>query len=736
MSSPSQQLNHGWQLQQAKRFAEAEGIYRQVLQVEPRNANAWCYLGMVCHDQDRLEEAVAAYRRAIEIQPSFPIAFNNLGNSLRLLRRLDEAIACFDHALKQKPDYINAHKNKGTALVWEGHLDAALASYHQALELAPDDAETHKNLGVIWLLQGKFAEGWREYAWRWKTSEVSLPKFSQPEWDGSPLGGKTILLCAEQGLGDTILFIRYGAVLKRKYDCRVIAMCQRPLLKLLSRTDGVDQWVAQGDSPPPFDLFAPLLNVPGILQETAETVPREVPYVFPDPALVEKWRRYLADFRGLKVGLAWQGNPDHAADRMRSFSYSEFAPLGQLRGIQFFSLQRGRGSEQIEESQGLLEIVEFDADFDRSAGAFMDTAAVMKNLDLVITCDSAVSHVAGALGVPCWLALPHVPDWRWLLERPDSPWYPTARLFRQPKPGDWSAVFAQIAAELPTCFPDCSPPIQLKSPAEYRQAASGFNRVVRARHGLMLTNRHDELVGRSIDLYGEYSAGEAELFQQLVRPGHVAVEVGANIGAHTLLLSRRVGERGMVYAFEPQRVLFQMLCANLALNSRTNAVCRCEALGDRPGEIIVPPIDYSRDNDFAALRLGQFSTGERVPLVTLDSLNLPRCDFLKVDVEGEELAVIRGAVQTIVRCRPVLYMDADSPGRSPGELIEQLLSLGYRLYWYVTRLFNPANYFHNSANEFGQLVTANVLGVHSSVSANIQGLRPIAGPDSDWRPPA
>jgi len=730
MTTTSQTLAHGWQLHQAGNVAAAEQIYRGVLGGDPDDATAWCYLGLACHDQNRLDEAVAAYRNAIRIRPSFSIAYNNLGNTLRRQRRLDESIACLDAALKLKPDYVTAYKNRGTALAWAGRLDEAAESYRQALEHGPEDAETHKNLDVIRLLQGRFEEGWREYEWWRKMRQTFRPAAGQPAWDGSPLDGKTILLVAEQGFGDTIQFIRYAAVLKQRFDCRVVALCPKPLLSLLKSFPAVDDWIPSGGDLAAFDTFAPLLSIPGIFNDNLDTFPADVPYLFPDDGLVEKWKAELAGYRGLKIGIAWQGNPDYEADCFRSVPLPEFAPLGKLGGIRLFSLQKGAGVEQLDTLAGCLDVVDWGEPLDRDCGPFMDTAAILKNLDLVITPDMALAHVAGALGVPVWLVLSYVPHWPWQLEREDTPWYPTMRLFRQPAPEDWPSVFRRIAGELKTQYPDV---VAAKRPEQYRIATSGFNRLARTRHGLMLYNRHDVYVGRSLDRYGEYSEGETDLFRQIVRPGQVVLEAGANIGAHTLALSKLVGETGAVYAFEPQRVLFQTLCANMALNSRTNVHCRCEALGEKPGWIFVPALDFDAENNFAGLGLGQYQAGEKTPVATVDALELPRCDLLKVDVEGMELSVLKGATETIEKSRPILYVENDRPDRSAA-LIEHIMSSGYVLYWHLPRLFHPANYFDNRQNEFANIVSANMLGVHASVKTAISGLRPIEGPEHYWTP--
>jgi FkbM family methyltransferase len=358
----------------------------------------------------------------------------------------------------------------------------------------------------------------------------------------------------------------------------------------------------------------------------------------------------------------------------------------------------------------------------------VETAAVLKNLDLLITCDTAIAHVAGALGVPVWLLLGYVPDWRWGRSGSSTVWYPTMELFRQKAVGEWGGVLEEVAQALERRWPTI---VRRKHYTEYHLATSGFNRLTRTPHGLMLYNRHDRYIGRSIERYGEFSLGEIELFRQAVQPGWHVVEAGANIGAHTLILAQQVGPRGRVYAFEPQRVLFQTLCANMALNSLTHVYCRQEALGAAAGTTYVPWLDYNAENNFGGLSLTH-RQGEPVPVVPLDSLDLPRCDFLKIDVEGMELEVLRGASQTIQRFRPLLYVENDRPEQS-AELIRYLQELGYELYWHLPPLYSPHNSFRNPENEFGRTVSVNMLGVHRSVPQNISGLAKVEGPHSDWR---
>jgi FkbM family methyltransferase len=359
----------------------------------------------------------------------------------------------------------------------------------------------------------------------------------------------------------------------------------------------------------------------------------------------------------------------------------------------------------------------------------------MESLDLVVTADTATGHLAGALGRPVWIALNRVPDWRWMLDREDSPWYPTARLFRQPQVGDWESVFRRMAEALREAVEDSGGAVRETGPKPPSRGplapdvapaveTPGFNRLKRCRHGLMLYNRHDIYIGRSLDLYGEFSEAEAALLRYLLKPGDVVIEAGANIGAHTLPLARMVGPAGAVYAFEPQRIVFQTLCANMALNSVTNAHCRHAALGDAAGEATVPELDYSTENNFGGLGLEGHSGGETVPVITVDSLGLKRCDLLKVDVEGMETAVLRSAGRMIEACAPVLYVENDRPNKS-AELIGFIASLGYRMYWHKPPLYSTDNYFRNPTNVFGDLVSANMLCLPARMEPPFPDLEPV-----------
>ena len=435
--------NLGAALNEQGKVDEAVACYRGALQLKPDYAEAYNNLGNVLKDQGKLDEAVACCRRALEWKPDFAQAHNNLGATLSEQGKLDEAVTYCRRALELKPDYAEAHNNLGLALNNQGKLDEASTRYRRALELQPDLAEAHLNQSLLRLLTADFQRGWVEYQWRWETKNSPRRDFFQPLWDGQPLEGRTILLHAEQGLGDTIQFVRYAPLVKRRAGA-VLVECPRPLLALLTRCQGIDRLVVRGEDLPPFDLQAPLLSLPGLFHSSLETIPADVPYLFADAGRIAQWRGESGPAASFKIGITWRGSPQHRNDRARSIPLSCFEPLSSLPGVHLVSLQKGPGAEELQEVRNRFPLLELGS----RLHDFMDTAAVLMNLDLLITCDTAVAHLAGALGVPVWVALPLVPDWRWLLDRSDSPWYPTMRLFRQDRRGDWPGVFRKIEVAL------------------------------------------------------------------------------------------------------------------------------------------------------------------------------------------------------------------------------------------------------------------------------------------------
>jgi Flp pilus assembly protein TadD len=460
------------------KFAEAAAEYRRALELDPSDADAHNNLGAALADLNQLDEALACYQSALRLRPDFPDAQYNLGNALTELKRFEEAAASYRAALRLRPEFVPAHINLGNALrrwgrlaesaasyraalrlrpdsflAWNnlgltladsGQFEDALAHYDQALRLNPDYAEAHRNRSLVWLLRGDWSRGWSEYEWRWQCHDMLPPKLPKPAWDGSPLNGRRLLIYTEQGLGDTLDFVRFARLVRGRGGFVILAAPER-LHAILADCAGVDRLVSRERVWLDFDVHCPLLSLPLFFGITPTTIPAPVPYLRAEPDRVAHWKRELAGVRGYRVGIAWQGSPTYSYDRVRSIPLLHFAPLAAIEGVRLISLQQGAAPPG--DVSAAVPRVELGDRLDESA-AFVDTAAVMQNLDLVITCDSSVAHVAGALGVEVWVALSFVPDWRWLLGRDDTPWYPTMRLFRQERLDDWDGVFARIAAAL------------------------------------------------------------------------------------------------------------------------------------------------------------------------------------------------------------------------------------------------------------------------------------------------
>ena len=436
-------FNLGLVLKEQGLAAEAEACFRQAVRLNPRFEDGFNNLGLALKDQGRLGEAVECFRHSVRLNPCYVAGLNNLGLALNDQDQVAEALACFRQALAENPRHIDAHNNLGGSLMNFGLRAEAREHYEEALRTQPGNGTALWNRSLLRLLEGDFSGGWRDYEHRWTQPGFVARHVDRPLWDGSSLEGKTILLHAEQGLGDTIQFLRYAPLVKRRGGT-VLFECQPSLVPLCTGVAGIDFLGAAGAALPPFDVQAPLLSVPGILGTTPTTIPAAVPYLRADPGLVAYWTQQMAPLGGFKIGIAWQGSRAHKGDRFRSFSLKQLESLASVAGVKLVSLQKGPGTEQLRGGSPVLDLSErLDL-----AGAFLDTAAIMMNLDLVITVDSAVAHLGGALAVPVWVALSSAADWRWLLERADSPWYPTMRLFRQQRIGEWQEVFERITMEV------------------------------------------------------------------------------------------------------------------------------------------------------------------------------------------------------------------------------------------------------------------------------------------------
>jgi tetratricopeptide (TPR) repeat protein len=466
-------------LLQLDRPAEAIDAFDRLLAQAPDDPVALFHRGNACMALRRYDDALASFDRALVHDRYAAIVHNRRGTALRELGRPAEALACYEHATLCAPPDANALMHRGIALQDLGRYAEALECYDRALALRPRDAVTLNNrgnalrellrptdalasyaqalaqdpgnAGVMYnrslcrLLVGDFAEGWREYESRWVGEAIDSPKraFAQPLWLGeAPLAGQTILLHAEQGMGDTLQFCRYAPLVAER-GATVVLQVPAPLKRLLGSLAGASVVIDGADALPRFECHCPLLSLPLAFGTRLSTIPAEVPYLRAPAGSIDPWRERLGASRGPRIGVAWSGNPAHRNDRRRSLPLEQFSRLLSLEA-RFVSLQR---ETRDEDAHALLRFADL-THFGEALRDFGDTAALIELMDLVITADTAVAHLAGAMGKPVWILLPLVPDWRWLLDRDDSPWYPTARLFRQAKAGDWDETLQRVATAL------------------------------------------------------------------------------------------------------------------------------------------------------------------------------------------------------------------------------------------------------------------------------------------------
>lgn len=418
------------------RLDDAVRGYGRALMLNPRIADAYNNLGVALRAQGKYAASVASYRRSLALKPGNPGVYSNMGNALRELGRVEESRVAHERAVAMAPESAEAVYNLGLVFRDLNDLEQAIGCFDRAIKLRPDHVEAHWDRALILLHMGRLEDGFREYEWRWRLDQSQPRNFEQPQWDGSDLTGRTILVHQEQGFGDMIQFARYLPQLKEK-GATVVVECQAELARLFTMMGAVDKVVIQGGAEPAFDTYLPMLSLPRVLGTTLDTVPARVPYLTPP----EIHGLHLAAPAGhLKVGISWAGKPSHRNDRNRSVGLDRFIDLAGEAGMSFFSLQKGPSAEQLTElsCDALIE------DVSLKVQDFADTAVVLSQLDLVITVDTAIAHLAGAMGRQVWVALPFAPDWRWMQDRDDSPWYPTMRLVRQQRPGDWDGVFNRL----------------------------------------------------------------------------------------------------------------------------------------------------------------------------------------------------------------------------------------------------------------------------------------------------
>jgi tetratricopeptide (TPR) repeat protein len=420
----------------------AAELYQRALALDPKRHDICNDLGLVFTDLGNFEAATQAFRRSLILKPGCATTIAGLGYMFERKGDLISAADAYRDAVKLDPNLLAAYLDLGFVLYGLGDLDEAADYFRRLRALQPDSVEATVNLGLIHLRQGHLAAGWVEYESRWKVGVGDERKLAQRRWRGEPLSRERILIHAEQGLGDTLQFVRYVPLVAARGG-KVVLEVQPQLRRLLSGTEDASQVMSRGEAPPEFSWQCPMLSLPLAFGTELDTIPAKVPYVYANPIEAEAWRERLqGDTR--RVGLVWSGNPGHHRDRLRSIPLQELEPILSVAGTTFYSLQVGSGSEQMKDLPPTTKLI----DLADELKDFADTAAIVANLDLVISIDSAVAHLAGAMAKPVWILLNKGCDWRWFLEREDSPWYPTARLFRQTTPGAWQEVVNRLELAL------------------------------------------------------------------------------------------------------------------------------------------------------------------------------------------------------------------------------------------------------------------------------------------------
>ncbi len=428
---------------------KAELIYQEVLNKEPNNPDALHLLGLIKHQKGRHEDAVEYISKAIQLKPNTTIYYGNLGMVYDALGKEQESAENYKKALEIDSQYETAYLayyNLGVFHNNNGKITEALEHFDKSLELKKDFAEAHWNRSLILLLLGRFKEGWKEYEYRFKKEKPPDSRnFQKPKWDGSSLQGRKILVVSEQGSGDNIQFIRYIPLIKEKGGY-VILECKKELRRLFENFPGVDEFVDKENDIVPnidFDFYIHLMSLPGLFNTDLHNIPDKIPYLKADNNLAEKFKSKL-NTDNFKIGIAWAGNPNQDNDRNRSTTFDKFQLLKGIPKTTLISLQKGEASRQLNQKLNDFEIINMAEDITD----FADTAAIIENLDLIISVDTSVAHLAGAMGKPVWTLLTFMPAWRWLLYREDTPWYPGMKLFRQEKKGDWDSLFNKVGKEL------------------------------------------------------------------------------------------------------------------------------------------------------------------------------------------------------------------------------------------------------------------------------------------------
>lgn len=431
--------------QRSGRLREAISSFRQAAELRPNDPVIHNNFGVALSMARKFDEAIVQFRRAIKLKGDFAAAYSNLGGALREMGKLEETVVALNSALRMSPSTLSSYINLGMTLVDMGEIDQAVSVYDQCLSINPDFARAHWNRSLLYLLRGDFQRGWAEYEWRWRFPEsIKNRQYAQPRWDGGAMDGKTIYIYPEQGFGDMIQFLRFLPEVVARGG-KIILESPPELLRLFQNLPGLERIILAGETPEDFDVHCPLMSLAGILGATADSIPGAAVQLKADEQLARQWgQRFDASDDRLRVGLAWAGRPTHNSDRKRSMKLAEFAPLASVGGVAFYSLQKGEAAAQIAQAPPDFRLTDWTTELND----FAETAALIQHLDLIVSVDTAVVHLAAAMGKPVWVLLSRIPDWRWMLDREDSAWYATVRLFRQQGPGKWEGPIGRVREAL------------------------------------------------------------------------------------------------------------------------------------------------------------------------------------------------------------------------------------------------------------------------------------------------
>jgi tetratricopeptide (TPR) repeat protein/protein-L-isoaspartate O-methyltransferase len=653
-------------LKERGRIEDAAASLQRAVDIQPGDFDAQLMLGNCKLKQGDARAAESCFRCALAIHDDRPAAWTNLGFALRLQDRLTEAVESFERAYSLEADddenSVDAYFNLAVGYADVGRAEEARGLFEANMAQRPLP-DAHFNYALVLLGQGQLEEAWPHHEFRWlmESQWVERPDYGKPVWAGQSLKDRTILIRAEQGLGDTIQFLRYVPLLKAQ-GATVLLKVPPELEKLTHGVPGIDGVLPRGETPLDFDFYIHAMSLPGAFRTTLDSIPTNIPYLRVDPERRARWSARLDMPGKLNVGLVWAGSPSHIRDRYRSIPMTTLAPLLDVDGVRFVSLQKGLARSELDRTAKRADVLDVAPELDD----FADTAAVIDQLDLVIGVDTAVVHLAGALGKPVWNMLPTPADWRWMDNRDGSPWYPTMRLFRQTARGDWTDVVGRVKEALANQTRNevvVANAVQVASPAAapIRSASSAsqtkFSAVAETRFGILQYPPAEPLEGKSIGWYGEFLQTQVDVLNKMVLPGKTVLEIGAGVGAHALALSHAVGDDGNVIADETRAVSRRILVQNLRANRIRNVTVL-------PG--------------------GSEQT-------SVDSLYLDRLGLIKTCRGINAADVLVGAGQTLWRLRPVLFMAvADAPAVT--KVAQDVKQFGYRCWRVETPLFNPDNF--------------------------------------------